>query len=630
MKLASFLSSVFLVLNTYGSAAAQIETQEYISPLTIEKMDITYNVNTDGTYTMEQNARIRINLDLAVQSSAQTYLPFSESLQTLEVLEAYTETAAGEKIEVPEDKIITRESPISAKAPHFSDYKVTAIVFPQISVGAAKTIHYKMTQTKPHFENHFSLFETFPLAIDIQYATLTLIAPEDLKLNIQAVDIEGGKVEAGTPDQTRWTWSIKDQKGQMPEQIAIDTQNFSPRIVASTFADHNEVSEAYLKGAADKEKVTDKVRKLADKITKNQIIKLDQVRALYNWVNGNIRYVSLAFGLGGVIPRDADSIIETGYGDCKDKVVLLNSLLSAKGIASAPALINSGELYWHPDVPLALGIYNHVITYLPEFDMFLDPTMEFAPLGETVTRQMDKHTLVTRGFKNGSGIMKTAEPPPEASNIENITVMTIDEEGTMKCKTTTRSRGTLGIFLRNLMNTIPPGQEKTVARQILAGAGHEGEGNIASSNPRDLDKELQIDSEFTIRNAILLPGPGAFLIPELHLRPIKVIVPMTRLPERKFPMVYSRYTKTETTRITFPKGVEITQIPKDVYVSNKYGSYTAKYTQDGQTVSVERYIYSQTPKGLCTPDIYPTVKEIGEAVMRDMRSQILYQSQKSI
>jgi transglutaminase-like putative cysteine protease len=247
MKLTSFLSSVFLVLITIGSAIAQIETQEYKSPLTIENMEVTYNANADGTYTVEQNARVRINIDLAVQSSAQTYLPFSESLQTLEVLEAYTETAAGEKIVVPADKIITGESPISVKAPHFSDYKVTAVVYPQISVGAAKTIHFKMTQTKPHFENHFSMFETFPLSLDINSATLTVIAPEDLKLHIQAVDIEGGKLKTDTPGQSRWTWAIKDQKGQMPEQIAINTQNFSPRIVVSTFADYNEVAEAYLK-----------------------------------------------------------------------------------------------------------------------------------------------------------------------------------------------------------------------------------------------------------------------------------------------------------------------------------------------------------------------------------------------
>lgn len=628
MKFTSLLFSVFLVLVSALPAAAQIAEKEYISPITVEKLEATYNVNADGTYTMEQISSVRINLDQVVSSAAQSYLQFSDSLQSLEVMEAYTETPEGEKIAVADDKIITKESPISVQAPDFNDYKTTAIVFPQISVGAIKTIHYRMTQIKPHFENHFSMFEAFPLEVDIKSAIIRLIAPEDLKLYIQAVDIEGGKVESNIPGKSEWVWKIEDQKGQMPEQNSISAQNYSPRLVVSTFANHNEVAEAYLKGAEEKEKITAKVRELADQITKDlsEPEPIDKARALYNWVNEKIRYVSLTFGLGGVVPRDVDSIIDSGYGDCKDKVTLLNSLLAAQNIKAVPVLINSDDLYWDTDVALALGIYNHAITYLPEFDMFVDPTIELAPFGGTVTRMTGKNALVTRGLKNGSGIIKTPESSADKSNIHSVTDIIIDDQGTAKCKTVTRARGALGLYLRGLIDIIPPGQEKVLAKQLLASVGHEGEGNISSSNPRDLTREdIEITTEFTIQNAMLLPGPGAFLLPELHLRPIKVVVPMTRLPERKTAMVYSRYSKTEITNITFPESAKILTLPKDVSVANQYGGYSASYTQEGQTVKIERNIWSEVPRGLCTPDIYPTVQEIGNLVMRDLRSQILYE-----
>ncbi len=626
MKFTSLLFSVFLVLVSALPAAAQVAEKEYISPLTIENMEATFNVNADGTYTMEENSRVRINLQQMVSSAAQSYLQFSASLQTLEVLEAYTETAEGERIDVPEDKIITKESEIGISAPDFNDYKTTAIVFSQISAGAAKTIHYKMTQIKPHFENHFSMFNAFPLEVDIKSATIRLIAPDDLKLYIQAVDIEGGKVECEIPGKSEWVWTIKDQKGQMPEQNSISTQNYSPRIVVSTFANYNEVAEAYLKGAADKERVTDKVTELADKLTKDIIRPLDKARALYNWVNENIRYVSLTFGLGGVVPRDADDIINTGYGDCKDKVTLLNSLLTASGIKSAPALINASNIYWDPDVALALGIFNHVITYLPEFDMFVDPTIELAPFGVVGTRHIGKNVLVTRGLKNGSGIIRFPEPSADEANIHSVTDIIIDDSGTAKCKTVTKARGLMGLILRSLMDIIPPGQEKVLAKQLLASVGHEGEGNISSSNQRDLTRDdIEINTEFTIQNAMLVPGPGAFLLPDLHLRSINIVVSMTRLPERKTAMVYSRYSKTEITNISFPAGVKIISLPKNVSVTNQYGGYSASYTQEGQTMKVERNIWSEVPRGLCTPDVYPTVQEIGDLVMRDLRSQILYE-----
>jgi transglutaminase-like putative cysteine protease len=55
--------------------------------------------------------------------------------------------------------------------------------------------------------------------------------------------------------------------------------------------------------------------------------------------------VAVWLGNGGYVPHDAATILENGYGDCKDHVALLGALLKAKGIASEPVLINSGNRY---------------------------------------------------------------------------------------------------------------------------------------------------------------------------------------------------------------------------------------------------------------------------------------------
>jgi hypothetical protein len=135
------LAVIFLILITIGTATAQIATPEYISPVTIKKVDVTYEVNSNGTYTKDGILQIQINIDQAVQSAGHAYLAYSELLQSLEVLEAYTETATGERIDVPADKIFTQQSPISTGAPAFDDIKVKAVVFPQISVGASENYH---------------------------------------------------------------------------------------------------------------------------------------------------------------------------------------------------------------------------------------------------------------------------------------------------------------------------------------------------------------------------------------------------------------------------------------------------------------------------------------------------------
>lgn len=626
MKLTSFISAFFLILITIGTAAAQIAAPEYQSPITLEQQDVIYTVNADGTYTRDETTRIRINIDQAVQSLAQTYLQFSETLESLEVLEAYTDTAAGERINVPKDKIITQQSPVSTNAPAFGDIKITAIVFPQISAGATKTYRYRSTQIKPLFENQFSLIEYFPINIDVKSATVTLVAPEDLKINVQAIGIEGGRVESDIPGKSKWIWTIKDHSGQRPELYAINAINYSPRIAATTFADFNELADAYLERESDKEKVTDEVRKLADKITAGLTNPRDQAAALYHWVAGNNRYVALAFGLGGVVPRDADTIIQTGYGDCKDKVVLLNALLAAKGIKSAPVLINARDVYWQPDVASPFGVYNHAITYLPEFDMFLDPTSETAPFGTLPYPLFSKSALVTRGLDKGSGLKVLPDSSPETSTSDNLTTITISDDGTAKGKSTIRAKGAIDYVLRSVMASIPPGQEGQLARAAMASAGQQGEATLSFNDPRNLAEDFKIETEFTVQNAMLLPGPGALIVPTgvPMPSPIQDLARMVNQPKITFPMLCLGGEKVETTLLTLPDSVKVTQLPRPVNVQNAYGSYSATYEQNGQTIKVERRLVVKMPLGLCTPEVYPQIGEIGQSIGRDLRAQILY------
>ena len=82
------------------------------------------------------------------------------------------------------------------------------------------------------------------------------------------------------------------------------------------------------------------------------------------------------------------------YGDCKDHVVLLEALLAAAGIDSVPALINLGSSYTLPKVGTFVS-FNHVITYLPSLDLYVDSTAQFAPFGILPFEDTDKPVALT-------------------------------------------------------------------------------------------------------------------------------------------------------------------------------------------------------------------------------------------
>jgi hypothetical protein len=104
-----------------------------------------------------------------------------------------------------------------------------------------------------------------------------------------------------------------------------------------------------------------------------------KVKALYEYVSRNIRYVSLSFGLGRMQPHAASEVLANGYGDCKDKNTLLAALLDAEGIPLDFVLIGS-KLKLDPDIP-APSQFDHVITRVPVDgkEIWLDSTPGVAP-----------------------------------------------------------------------------------------------------------------------------------------------------------------------------------------------------------------------------------------------------------
>ena len=139
-------------------------------------------------------------------------------------------------------------------------------------------------------------------------------------------------------------------------------------MLLTTFTDYLEIGKAYEAYAAPKTRVTPQVKALADEITKGLKSERDQVRALYEWVSRNIRYVAIYLGDGGFEPHDVEVILKNRYGDCKDHVVLLQSLLMAKNIKSSSALINLGAGEELSPVAVTFPL-NHVILYLPSLKL---------------------------------------------------------------------------------------------------------------------------------------------------------------------------------------------------------------------------------------------------------------------
>ena len=595
------------------------------APITQLQSDTTYEVRADATYTLEQYTRIRVEDPEAARIVGQAPLQYSESLQSLEILEAYTTTHDGKRIEVTPDKILERQAPESSRAPTFSDRKVKTVVFPQVEVGSITTLRWRRTQLKPDMPGHFSMWETIGRIIDVESETVTLRAPESLVMHIDTRDMEGGAVGNPAPGMREWRWSFKPVKGQPGEPRELHRRDTAPHVMVSTYSSYDELAAAYGARAAIMAKPSAETRKLAEEITAGIKDKRAQARALYEWVSANIRYVSIVLDRGGYVPHSSQSILEARYGDCKDHVTMLEALLAAKKIRSSAALVEASNSYFVPKT-VVIGAFNHAITYLPDFDLFVDSTPGSLPFGVLTPNESGKQALIVDNGKGKSELRRLSTPTVRGDWTVSHVDFTLSEDGTVTGTTSGESAGLYEASDRQAIKSIPQDQLPEFVNRML---GAHGTGTLESGDPRDFTRPFTYSVKLALPQFIKLPGPGAFPQPSGFARlggKLSQFTEMMSRPDRTQPMVCpAAGRRTELAQMRLPPGLKVISIPEAVKKTVKYGGYESKYERNGNVIISTRTLTLEYPGPVCGPEEYPELRDLATAMRQDARAQIVYE-----
>jgi transglutaminase-like putative cysteine protease len=594
--------------------------------VTVLSDDIVYDVNADGTNTMLETESARLNTDQGVKQFSQIPLRYSKTMQDVVVEEAYTTTSDGKRIDVAPDRILEQQSRESAIAPMFDDGRVKTVVFPAVETGATITLRTRRTERTPLFPGQFSTTQHFRNQIAFESASVTIHAPATMKLYADAIDMAGGKVASDDPGKQTWRWTLGNTPAHVPELGSVSTADVSPRLTVTTFPSFAAVGAAYQQRAAPKAAVTPAIQAKADELTQGVSDPKAQAALLYNWVSTHIRYVAIYFGFGGVVPHDADAILKAEYGDCKDHVTLLQALLAAKGIRSSPVLVNADNSYWLPQVATPLAVFNHAITYLPDFKMFADSTASFARFGSLPVGELGKPALITDGENGAAQIVTLPAGDPDSTSVTTTEHVTLGSNGDVTGTAQVQSAGSLEWLSREILAAIQPGVEPQVASRILALSGQNGTGDFHHGDVHDLTQPFVYRTEFQLPDYAQLPGPGAMQVPRGlgGLSNIGDSFGAFGAQTRDFAMPFPSRHLVETTVLTLPEGVNVTHLPTPLDVASKLGAYRSSYTASGRDITVTRDLTIVVPGVLLQPDDYVELRKMALQVQRDLHSQITY------
>jgi transglutaminase-like putative cysteine protease len=109
-------------------------------------------------------------------------------------------------------------------------------------------------------------------------------------------------------------------------------------------------------------KSTDEVKKLAARIYGEHASRDERVTAAIRFVQDEIRYLGIEMGRNSHEPHQPWETLETRWGDCKDKTLLLVSLLRELGLEAYPALVNTTTQHRLDEKLPSPFLFDHVIT----------------------------------------------------------------------------------------------------------------------------------------------------------------------------------------------------------------------------------------------------------------------------
>lgn len=320
----------------------------------------------------------------------------------------------------------------------------------------------------------------------------------------------------------------------------------------------------------------------------------ERLERLLSYASQNVRYVAVEVGVGGFRPAPAETTLERGWGDCKDKSTLLVQLLAEAGLEAHPALIlSASDERIDPSFPSPF-VFNHMIVAVAaeglaveptdpvsEGFLFVDPTHDRGTSRWLHGAVQNQHALVV-----GEAESKLVPTPALfATNLRDLAVeLTLDRAGAARGSAELTLLGEGGSRIQELLAVAEEERLEEVARSVFSALlpgvevanlewGFDGGGV-----PRG-----RLRADVTLTGLIPTSGKKpSFQLPGLSGMPSTSI-----LDDRTVPVVLDAGEARELWSVTLPRE-GCAPATDDVALATPVGSYHQSMSVESRQLTVKR------------------------------------------
>lgn len=586
--------------------------------------DGVVRLEADGRGTSTFRQVVQILREDAVESYQEHRFGYSPSHQKLTLNWMRVVAPDGRVISAGPSQEQDSDVPAPVDDPVYQERKVKRLSMSGVAPNTIIDYSYTMEELKPFHPGDFHQGWSVHMGLPVKRSRLIVDLPASVTPRIVERNLSFAREEKRVGNRRVYVWATKDLPKMRSEPFAADSNGVIARLALSAPITWADIGRWYAGLARDRYALTAPVKAKVRELVADARTRDDTIRAIHRWVAQDIRYVAISLGLGGYQPRTPAKVVETGYGDCKDKATIFVAALKELGITAHPVLLaaSGGVERRLPTIEQ----FDHAIAAVERPGggyVFTDLTSEYTPYGELPFPEQGEFALVVKADGTTEEVTLPLEPVKANRSAERI-VGTISPDGRFDGFVEVTALGARQYSLREgfahpLDSLRRANLIRTLGNSVFAGGSAD---SLVVFNGRNLADTPKL--AWRVRNgralkksgeSMILDIPDAFGSPWEYEQTAQMLV--DRGP-RRFPIdaaaVHGSSETVTELQVTLPEGWRA-RLPKSVVAESPFGIYRSEYAQSGRTLTIRRIYAGQ--RGVLPPDRVNDLVEWLKAVAQD-------------
>lgn len=517
-------------------------------------------------------------------------------------INAYSLVPAGKSMQkIPASNFKTRDADTEGSVFHDGS-KVTSFMFTGLEEGASRFLSYETELD----EFRFPFGNSFVSGIPTEEAMFQIDMDTSVHLIFKTYNFEGHPIsftEKVVKNRRLLTWTYLNAKPFKSETSAPSVRYYIPQVyaqiayyntkggrvtgVATPEELHNWYRENVKKVLA--EVPTEELQSIVQELVKDKTNELDKVKAVYYWVQDNIKYIAFEEGMDGLVPRSPSNVCSKRFGDCKDMAALINSMLRIAGIESYLTWIGSRNLpFKYSEFPSKAADDHMIAIYKNGKDIyFLDATSSFQPITYPTSFIIGKEGLAHISEDKGE-IITVPIPSKDMTTVYDTSWISYDHKKILGKGSTTVS-GYYNILMHDRVKHTPADKmNKTIESICRKGNNTFKAENAAVFNLDDREASLLLTYDFEVDNYINSYENETYVNMILD----KALTKETEFKDtRTTPFEMDFYSSDNYCVIlTIPAGMKVKSLPKATAFNAEFVDYKIEYSQTKNQVMMSLHV----------------------------------------